>query len=314
MTGQLHSLQMKIDVTAGPASTSTGSDADDTDDELATDTTSNPITLEYSFLNCNDPFAIQTCYGNPMIDTFSVSGAKITENSSAFPSYWCIRTGNIFKKFSCPSWLFSLGTIVFLYSIILLCQILIKNFTKKTLYAALAKYSAAPDAASTVQGPTRGVPNPSEDNVLLNDDEKPSDVPDRYLRLFQIEFLCKVLSLGDSAFGALASMPGMAMYISEAIVFSYERFFSKLNLGLDGNLLDHLRPNTDPETFRWIYILTSPTTLCRHVENMAWQLVLDAAENILLPCAQDTVSRTRDTIVYFMSLSRPLVKMALVLR
>jgi hypothetical protein len=109
-------------------------------------------------------------------------------------------------------------------------------------------------------------------------------------------------------------MSGVAMYISEAIVFSYERFFSKLNLGLDGNLLDRLRPNTDPETFRWIYILTSPTTLCRHVENMAWQLVLDAAENILLPCAQDTVSRTRDTILYFMSLSRPLVKVALVLR
>ena len=109
-------------------------------------------------------------------------------------------------------------------------------------------------------------------------------------------------------------MSGVAMYISEAIVFSYERFFSKLNLGLDGNLLDRLRPNTDPETFRWICILTSPTTLCRHVENMAWQLVLDAAENILLPCAQDTVSRTRDTILYFMSLSRPLVKVALVLR
>ena len=137
-------------------------------------------------------------------------------------------------------------------------------------------------------------------------------------KLFQIEFLCNMLSLGDSAFGALASTPGIAMYISEAIVFSYKRFFSKLNLGLESNLLDRLRLNTDPERFRWVDILTSPTTVCRHIENMAWQLVFDAAENILLPCAQETVSRTRDTaaktILYFMFLSRPLVKVALLLR
>jgi hypothetical protein len=103
-----------------------------------------------------------------------------------------------------------------------------------------------------------------------------------------------VLLLGDLAFAALASMPGMGVHIFMAVVFYYERFFSK-NLSLDGDLLNRLRPTTDPETFRVIQIITSPSTVCRLVENMASQLVFDAAENILLPYVQKTVSRARDT-------------------
>jgi hypothetical protein len=311
------------------------------DGELALDSTSNAI-IKYSLLNHYDPFAFQTCYGIPTIgahiathcfnneddlishDAMSGAFQKISDNSFALSAFWFIKTDSIFKELSCPLWLVALVTILILYSIVRLCRDLSKIFTKQMLCAALAKYNAARDAASTVQGPTRGATvsgsDISEDTILCHDDEIPTGVPKSCLRTYQIDFLCQVLSLSEwGAFMLVEGREGgIGMRISDAIVFSYDRFFSKLDLGLDGDLLHRLPPNIDPETFRQIHIITKPSTVCRLVEHLASQLIFDAAENIPLPCAQETISRVRDTaakaVFYFMSFSRPLVKVALVLR
>ena len=208
-----HPSQIKINAPAVPTSTSTVSDAaparcdaDTADGEFVIDTLHDVMTSNVSFLNHNDPFATHTCYGSPTME-LPVSDAprKTIDDSFAVSTFLLFKTGGVFKELLCPFWLIALGIIFFFYSIVRLCQDLRKTFTEEMLYAVLAKYSAARDAASTVQGPTWGArilgSDSSEDTILCNDDEKPSGVPERYLRLYQIDFLCKVLLLEDLTFG-----------------------------------------------------------------------------------------------------------------
>lgn len=295
------------------------------DGELALDATSNAIVLKYSFLNHYDLFEIETCYGIlPSIEALPVSGAseKIIGNSFAVLTYWFIKTGGIFKELSCPFWLVALGTIFILYSIVRLCQDLSKIFTKQMLYAVFAKYSAARDAASTVQGPTRGATvsasDLSEDIILCHDEETPPGVPYSCRKSYEIAFLCSVLSLDDGAFRAFWLISGIGMHTSDAIVYFYDRFFAKFDFGPDGDLLARLPPNMDPETSRQIDMITKPITVCRIAEHMAFQLVFDANEDISSLYSPENVSRVRGTaakaVFYFMSFSRPHMKVALVLR
>jgi len=74
----------------------------------------------------------------------------------------------------------------------------------------------------------------------------------------------------------------------------------------------------DPESVSWLLILTSPRAVLRLTEAAAWNLVLSVSDDLVLPSIERSVERAKEsltgTILAFMSLSRPLKKVALVLR
>jgi hypothetical protein len=89
-------------------------------------------------------------------------------------------------------------------------------------------------------------------------------------------------------------------------------------MDMSGNLYDRVRPQMDPESLSSLRILTSPSTVLRLTETVAWNLVLSVSEDLILPSIHQSVERAKETltgaILAFMSLSRPWKKVALVLR
>lgn len=176
----------------------------------------------------------------------------------------------------------------------------------------------APDSPSTLQRATRSLSFRGKKEVDCDDKGTEEEV-DWFVRLLQIAFLRSLLELSNYSFSVVASSSKICLKIAEAITLHLIKVLFPFNLmDMSGDLFDSVRTKMDPEDFHWLNILTSPPAIFRFTEAVAWNMVLSVSYELNLPSIEQSVERAKDTlmkaILLFISLSRPLKKVALVLR
>lgn len=211
-------------------------------------------------------------------------------------------------------WLMLLSIICFIF----VSVPFLKSITKQTFYDALEHFSAAQNSPSTLQRATRSLSFWGK-NAAADDDKDTEEKINWSVGLLQIVFLSTILELSNHSFSVVASSSGICLKIAEATVLHTTKILLPFDvMDMSGNLYDRVRPQMDPASLSSLRILTSPSTVFRLTETFAWNLVLRVSEDLFLPSIQRSVERAKETltgaILAFMSLSRPLKKVALVLR